>query len=166
MEGISRETFDLMRTDAEEPLVAVDQWAEDNKNAALLNAEAIRTKSRHHVIVSSGWWSYQTGRFPERGAAREDDQRIASLITFWSSSSAASLVTLLRSRHGKITPSQEAIPAYPAKNGTCCRSTQQLRDRADNCGKGVAVGVAQRGGGWQALTHRIGGPELGRYEHG
>jgi hypothetical protein len=27
-----------------------------------------KKESRHHVIVSSGWWSYQTGRFP--GGAR------------------------------------------------------------------------------------------------
>ena len=39
--------------------------------------ELSEKKSRHHVIVSSGWWSYQTGHFPEGGAARGDDQRIA-----------------------------------------------------------------------------------------
>jgi len=41
MEGIPQKALDLMRTDAETPLVAVDQWAEDNRNAVLLNAETI-----------------------------------------------------------------------------------------------------------------------------
>ena len=41
MEGIPQKTLDLMRADAETPLVAVDQLAEDNRNAVLLNAEAI-----------------------------------------------------------------------------------------------------------------------------
>ena len=44
---------------------------------AIAEARAREKKSRHHVIVSSGWWSYQTGHFPEGGAARGDDQRIA-----------------------------------------------------------------------------------------
>ena len=35
---------------------------------------AAEKKTRHHVIVNSGWWSYQTGHFPEGGAARGDDQ--------------------------------------------------------------------------------------------
>ena len=93
-----------------------------------------------------------------------------SLITFWSSSSASSPATLLRPRHGKITAAsgsntrvpcakRDVLPIRTAQN-------QRVSDRAENCGKGVAVGVAQRGGGWQALTRRIGGPELDRYEHG
>ena len=41
MEGIPRRTLELMRADADEPLGAVDQWAEDNRNAMVVNAEAI-----------------------------------------------------------------------------------------------------------------------------
>jgi hypothetical protein len=46
-------------------------------NLSAANKVKQKKKSRHHVIVSSGWWSYQTGHFPEGGAARGDDQRIA-----------------------------------------------------------------------------------------
>ena len=41
MKGIPQKTLNLMRTDADEPLGAVDQLAEDNRNAMLLNAQAI-----------------------------------------------------------------------------------------------------------------------------
>ena len=70
-----------------------------------------------------------------------------SLITFWSSSSAASPATLLRPRHGKITAAsgsntrvpcakRDVLPIRTAQN-------QRVSDRADNCGKRVAVGVAR-----------------------
>jgi hypothetical protein len=41
MEGIPQKTLELMRDDAETPLVTIDQLAEDNRNAVLLNAQAI-----------------------------------------------------------------------------------------------------------------------------
>ena len=70
-----------------------------------------------------------------------------SLITFWSSSSAASPATLLRPRNGKITAASGSNIRVPcAKRDVlpiCTAQNQRISDRADNCGERVAVGVAR-----------------------
>ena len=55
MEGIPQKTLELMRADAETPLVAVDQLAEDNRNAVLLNAEAIMRSPTLRAQQEAKW---------------------------------------------------------------------------------------------------------------
>ena len=40
----------------------------DHKSYGFLKTAQHQNKSRHHVIVSSGWWSYQAGRVAGEGS--------------------------------------------------------------------------------------------------
>ena len=62
------------------------------------------------------------------------------------------------------TATQDKDPAgVRGRGGEACFVAEDSHRRYNAAGTGAEV---LRGGGWQALTRRIGGPELDRYEHG
>ena len=131
----------------------------------------LKKKSRHHVIVSSGWRSYQAGRVEgvDKGTRRRSahcTQRRMNpptvVITCWDISSAASPAT--HQANAAVNPAGILRRLQSVDNDATNRSEGRCGSRYIPLPRtGRLTHMVFKLGGWLALTRRIDGPELAHH---
>ena len=151
--------------------VSVSTWVSHPASLSRSLRGSREKKSRDHVIVSSGWLSYQAGRVEggDKGTRRRTahctQRRMKPptvVITCWGINSATSPAT--HQANAAVNPACILRRLQSVNNDATNRSEGRCGSRYIPLPRtGRLTHMVFKLGGWLALTRRIDGPELAHH---